>query len=80
MAQANGKRLFERVLPGGNAGSIPGIWPQPCAFTRVWWFMTTHSSLRPMDAFNPAEPAVLHDLVSDTIVTWTADQAEDYRR
>ncbi|UPK39882.1 hypothetical protein IVB18_23225 [Bradyrhizobium sp. 186] len=42
--------------------------------------MTTHSSLRPMDAFDPTEPAILHDLVSDRIITWTTEQAEDYRR
>ena len=35
----------------------------------------THPSLRPMDAFDPTEPAILHDRVSDTIITWTADQA-----
>ena len=40
----------------------------------------THPSLRPMDAFDPTEPAILHDRLSDTIITWTADQAEDYRR
>ncbi|MBR0951033.1 hypothetical protein [Bradyrhizobium canariense] len=40
----------------------------------------THSSLRPMDAFDPTEPAILHDLLSDTIITWTADQADDYPR
>lgn len=40
----------------------------------------THSSLRPMDAFDPTEPAILHDRVSGAIITWTADQAEDYRR
>ncbi|WP_247346749.1 MULTISPECIES: hypothetical protein [unclassified Bradyrhizobium] len=42
--------------------------------------LMTHSSLRPMDAFDPAEPAILHDLLSDTIITWTAEQADDYRR
>ncbi len=42
--------------------------------------MSTHSSLRPMDAFDPAEPAILHDLVSDLIITWTAYEADDYRR
>ncbi len=40
----------------------------------------THSSLSPMDAFDPTEPAILHDRVSDAIITWTADQADDYRR
>ncbi|WP_439356844.1 hypothetical protein [Bradyrhizobium sp. DASA03007] len=42
--------------------------------------MSTHSSLRPMDAFDPTEPAILHDRLSDTIITWTADQADDYRQ
>ncbi|MCK1273437.1 MULTISPECIES: hypothetical protein [unclassified Bradyrhizobium] len=40
----------------------------------------THSSLRPMDAFDPTEPAILHDQLSDTIITWTAEQADDFRR
>ncbi|MBR0961769.1 hypothetical protein JQ566_30980 [Bradyrhizobium japonicum] len=40
----------------------------------------THSSLRPMTDFDPTEPAILHDRLSDTIITWTADQADDYRR
>ncbi|WP_369724085.1 MULTISPECIES: hypothetical protein [unclassified Bradyrhizobium] len=40
----------------------------------------THSSLRPMDAFDPAEPAILHDRITDKIITWTTDQADDYRR
>jgi hypothetical protein len=33
-----------------------------------------------MDAFDPTEPAILYDRVSGTIITWTADQADDYRR
>ena len=33
-----------------------------------------------MDAFDPAEPAILHECLTDTIITWTADQADDYRR
>lgn len=33
-----------------------------------------------MDAFDPAEPAILHDLVSDTIITWTTEEADNYRR
>ena len=36
--------------------------------------------LRPMDAFDPGEPAILHDQLSDTIITWTAEQADDFRR
>jgi hypothetical protein len=33
-----------------------------------------------LDAFDPTEPAILHDLLSDRIITWTAEQADDYRR
>jgi hypothetical protein len=33
-----------------------------------------------MDAFDPGEPAILHDQLSDTIITWTAEQADDFRR
>ncbi|WP_247437954.1 hypothetical protein [Bradyrhizobium sp. 139] len=40
----------------------------------------THSSLRPMDAFDPTEPAILHDRLSDAIITWTTEEADDYRR
>ncbi|MCK1420845.1 hypothetical protein IVB15_05905 [Bradyrhizobium sp. 182] len=42
--------------------------------------MSTHSSLRPMDDFDPTEPAILHDRLSDTIITWPAEQADDYRK
>ncbi|MDX3967374.1 MAG: hypothetical protein QHD01_12330 [Bradyrhizobium sp.] len=38
----------------------------------------THPTLRPLDAFDPTEPAILLDRLSDTIITWTADQADDY--
>ena len=37
-------------------------------------------TLHPMRDFNPAEPAVLHDLLSDTIVAWSGDDAADFRR
>ncbi|OAF05526.1 hypothetical protein AYJ54_01055 [Bradyrhizobium centrolobii] len=40
----------------------------------------THSSLRPMRDFDPTEPAILHDRASDAIITWTAEDADDYRR
>jgi hypothetical protein len=66
------QREFHRVpndLPPANpasAGALTG--------------MTTHSSLRPMKDFDPAEPAILHDRISNAIITWTADHADDYRR
>ncbi|WGD48866.1 hypothetical protein QA641_24825 [Bradyrhizobium sp. CB1650] len=40
----------------------------------------THSSLRPMQDFDPAEPAILYDRASGAIITWTAEDADDYRR
>jgi len=32
-----------------------------------------------MDAFDPTEPAILFDRVSGEIITWTADEADDFR-
>ncbi|GGI27264.1 hypothetical protein GCM10010987_43530 [Bradyrhizobium guangdongense] len=82
MAQIPRNGLFEPVLPQYNAGSrwiaVPAHAATLPALLR--WSAMTHSSLRPMDAFDPTEPAILHDRVSGTIITWTADQAEDYRR
>jgi hypothetical protein len=40
----------------------------------------THSSMRPMSDFDPSEPAILHDRCTNRIETWTAEQAESYRR
>jgi hypothetical protein len=37
-------------------------------------------TLHPMKDFNPSEPAVLHDRVSDTIITWSGEQAIAFRR
>ena len=37
------------------------------------------STLHPMKDFNPSEPAVLHDRISDTIITWSGEQAIAYR-
>jgi len=85
MAQIGENRLFGQVLLSCNAGSIAvpkgtvARCAQLCCGWRVWSPMT-HSSLRPMDAFDPTEPAILHDRLTDTIITWTADQADDYRR
>jgi hypothetical protein len=42
--------------------------------------MSTASTLHPMTGFNPSEPAILHDRVADQIVTWTGEQADDFRR
>lgn len=42
--------------------------------------MTTTQTLHPMNGFDPFEPAILHDLATDRIITWTGDQADDFRR
>jgi hypothetical protein len=67
------------MLECGVGNTLADALRQLCCGWRVWSAMT-HSSLRPMDAFDPTEPAILHDRLTDTIITWTADQADDYRR
>ncbi|MCA1452208.1 hypothetical protein I6F35_03125 [Bradyrhizobium sp. BRP22] len=42
--------------------------------------MTAQETLHPMKYFDPSEPAVLHDRATDEIVTWTGDEADDFRR
>ena len=37
------------------------------------------NSLRPMSGFDPAEPAILHDRLTDAIETWTGEEEADYR-
>jgi hypothetical protein len=39
----------------------------------------TPQELKPMATFDPSEPAVLHDCVTDQIETWTGEDAADYR-
>jgi hypothetical protein len=36
------------------------------------------SGLHQMSEFDPSEPAILHDLRTDTIVTWTGEHRDDY--
>jgi hypothetical protein len=35
--------------------------------------------LRPMATFDPTEPAILHDRLTDKIQTWTGEDSADYR-
>ena len=35
--------------------------------------------LRPMSSFNPSEPGILHDRITDSIETWTGEEEADYR-
>ena len=37
-------------------------------------------ALHPMKDFDPSEPAILHDRISDTIVTWSGEQAIAFQR
>jgi len=38
------------------------------------------AGLYPMRDFDPAEPAILHDRGSGTIVIWTIEELADFRR
>jgi hypothetical protein len=38
------------------------------------------SGLKPMATFNPSEPAILHDSLTDKIKTWTGEDTEDFRK
>jgi hypothetical protein len=38
------------------------------------------SALHPMKDFDASEPAILHDRISDTIITWSGEQAIAFRR
>jgi hypothetical protein len=42
--------------------------------------MTTTAPLHPMTGFDPSEPAILHDRATGQIVTWTGEEADNYRR
>jgi hypothetical protein len=33
-----------------------------------------------MRTFDPSQPAILHDQVSDTIITWSGEEADNFRR
>ena len=37
------------------------------------------ASLHPMRDFDPSQPAILHDRVTDRMETWTGDHAADFR-
>jgi hypothetical protein len=37
-------------------------------------------SLRPMVDFDPSEPAILHDSQTDSIMTWTGENAASFRQ
>jgi hypothetical protein len=40
----------------------------------------TPADLRPMSSFNPSEPAILHDRITQGIETWTGEDEAEYRR
>jgi hypothetical protein len=37
------------------------------------------SGLRPMKDFDPSEPAILHDRITDTIIPWSGEEVDAYR-
>jgi hypothetical protein len=37
-------------------------------------------TLHPMKDFDPSEPAILHDRISDVIVTWSGEEAAEFGR
>jgi hypothetical protein len=50
---------------------------------RVYAAMPTREpppTLHPMTDFDPSEPAILHDRISDTIIAWSGEEAEAFRR
>ena len=36
-------------------------------------------TLHPMKDFDPSEPAILHDRVSDSIIAWSGEEAAAFR-
>jgi hypothetical protein len=41
--------------------------------------MNDPDDLKPMSSFDPTQPAILHDRRSGRTITWTGDQAADFR-
>lgn len=37
-------------------------------------------TLHVMKDFDPSEPAILHDRVTDTIISWSGEEADAFRR
>jgi len=37
-------------------------------------------NLHPMKDFNPAEPAILYDVVNNRMITWDWERAEDFKK
>jgi hypothetical protein len=37
-------------------------------------------TLHAMKDFDPSEPAILHDRVTDTIISWSGEEADAFRR
>jgi hypothetical protein len=36
-------------------------------------------TLHPMKDFDPAEPAILHDRLTDTIISWSGEEVDAFR-
>ena len=53
---------------------------QPSSPRKRCMRIMTAPAMHPMTTFDPSEPAVLHDCAADEIVSWTGEQADDFRR
>ena len=42
--------------------------------------LSTPNELESMATFDPSEPAILHDCLTDKIETWTGEDASEYRK
>ena len=42
--------------------------------------MSTRPTLRPMREFDPAKAGVLHDLHTDSMIAWTGERQDEFRR
>jgi hypothetical protein len=47
---------------------------------REFAMVSPPEGLRPMKDFDPSQPAILHDVLNDSIVTWDWERAEDFRQ
>lgn len=54
------------VLASAGYADMPLVEPPP--------------ALRPMKDFDPSEPAILHDRVTDTIISWSGEEVDAFRR
>src|SRR5947209_18898418 len=67
-----------RMVGPATIAAAPGWKADRREAAHVIVAMPTPSDLHPMNSFNAAEPAIVHDRISDRIVTWAGDEAADF--